>query len=191
MKSAHPDSASHPERAERLLIERARHLAREKDPEAERAEVEWLTFWVSEQLFGIPLSLSEGVAPLGKVLSVPGAPAYLLGLVRMQGKFIALIELRQLLVADLRGLADGTKVVAVRVGERVLGLAASDVHDVLSLAEAQISAARVASDGLSRAVTIKGESVALIDPHALVRDPRLTGVLNIDQRGKPITTSAG
>src|SRR3982074_254505 len=123
MKNAH--------RAELLLRARAKALAREKDPDAEaRTEVEWLTFRVGEQLFGIPLAQAEGVAPLARVISIPGAPAYLPGLVRMRGRFIALIDLRQLLFAQMRGLADGTKVVAVRLGDRVLGLVATDVHNL-------------------------------------------------------------
>jgi purine-binding chemotaxis protein CheW len=171
-------------RAELLLRARAKALAREKDPDAEaRTEVEWLTFRVGEQLFGIPLAQAEGVAPLARVISIPGAPAYLPGLVRMRGRFIALIDLRQLLFAQMQGLADGTKVVAVRLGDRVLGLLATDVHNILLLAEAQISAARVAPDGLSRAVTIGGESVALIDAEALVRDPRFNGLLNLERAG--------
>ena len=153
--------------------------------------MEWLTFRIAEQLFGIPLAQAEGVAPMGRVISVPGAPAYLPGLVRMQGRFIALIELRQLLISDARGLADGTKVVALRIGDRVLGLAVTDVHDVVSLAEVQISAARVAPDGLSRAVTIRGESVALIDTDALVRDSRLTALLSPDRRGEASATGKG
>ncbi len=192
MKNRHPERAFRPDRAERLLLERARALAQEKDPEDEgRAEVEWLTFRIAEQLFGIPLAQAEGVAPMGRVISVPGAPAYLPGLVRMQGRFIALIEPRQLLIADARGLADGSKVVALRIGDRVLGLAVTDVHDVVSLAEVQISAARVAPDGLSRAVTIQGETVALIDTDALVRDPRLTALLNPDRRGTASATGKG
>lgn len=179
----------HPARVERLLAERARRLAREKDPEADaRAEVEWLTFWISEQLFGVPLAHAEGVAPLARVISVPGAPAYIPGLVRVQGKFIALIDLCQLLLADRRGISDATKVVAVRGEDRVVGLAATDVHDVFSLAEAQFSSALVTADGLSRAVTIRGEPVALIDIHALVRDLRLTG---LDRRSAPIPPGRG
>ena len=175
---------SRPARVERLLAERARRIAREKDPESDaRAEVEWLTFWVSEQLFGVPLAHAEGVAPLARVISVPGAPPYIPGLVRVQGKFIVLIDLRELLLADRRGISDATKVVAVRGEDRVVGLAASDVHDVFTLAEAQFSSARPAADGLSRAVTIRGEPVALIDTQALVRDLRLTG---LDRRGGPM-----
>ena len=185
MKMASPEFASRPARVERLLAERARRLAGEKDAEADaRPEVEWLTFWVSEQLFGIPLACAEGVAPLARVLSVPGAPAYVPGLVRLQGRFIALIDLRQLLLADRRGITDAMKVVAVRGDDRVVALAASDVHDIASLAEAQFSSARPSPDGLTRATTIRGEPVSLIDTQALLRDLRLTGL----DRARPAPT---
>lgn len=187
-----PASALPSTRSERLLMERAERLARERDPEFEsRAEVDWLTFWVSEQLFGIPLAQGEGVATLGRLITVPGAPPCVPGLVRMQGKFIVLIELRQLLLPDRRGISDSTKVVAVRAGDRVVGLAASGVHDVLSLAEAQVSGARISADGLSRAVTIRGESVALIDTQALVKDVRITTALRVDPPGTRLTPVGG
>ncbi len=168
-------------RAVQLLAERAQRLAREIEPEAEaRAEVEWLTFWVSKQLFGIPLAHAEGVVRLHKVIAVPGAPSYLPGLVRVQRTFIALIDLRELLIPDGRGISDATKVVAVRVADRVLGLAVGELHDVIALAEAQVAAAPLANDGLSRALRLGGESVALIDLNALVRDARLDTLFKLD-----------
>ncbi len=168
-------------RAEQLLAARAERLSLEVDPEGTRAEIDWLTFWVSKQLFGIPLAQAQSVVRLDKIVAVPGAPSFIPGLVRVQRRFIVLIDLRELLFADGRGISDVTKIVAVRTGDRVLGLAVSDLHDVLPLAEAQIAAARLAQDGLSRAVFIGGESVALLDLNALARDARLTTILKLDR----------
>jgi purine-binding chemotaxis protein CheW len=168
-------------RADKLLAERARRLAREIHPEADsRAEVEWLTFWVSKQLFGIPLAQAEGVIRLQKLIAVPGAPSYLPGLVRVQQKFIALVDLRELLLPEGRGITDATKVVAARAAHRQLGFAVSDLHDVIALAEAQVAAAPLANDGLSRSLTVDGKSVALIDLNALARDARLDAPAKLD-----------
>jgi purine-binding chemotaxis protein CheW len=172
-------------RAEELLARRAERLAREVDPEAdERAEVEWLTFWVAKQLFAIPLAAAQGVVRLEKLIPVPGVPSYIPGLVRVHRKFIVLIDLREMLVSDRPGITDVGKVVAARIGDRVIGLAVSDLHDVVALAEAEIAAAHPDHDGLSRAVTIGGETVALLDLNAMLRDARLTTILKLDRTEK-------
>ncbi len=178
-----PDSPSaaspDPNRTEKLLARRTERLAREVNPEEEaRAEVEWLTFWVSRQLFGIPLASAQGVMRLEKLVALPGTPSYISGLVR-------LIDMRALLVPDGRGITAVNKVVAARTGNRVLGLAACDLHDVIPLAEAQFAAARLSDDGLSRAVTISGEPLALLDLGALMRDVRLTRFLKLDRAEHP------
>ena len=170
------------DRTAQLLARRSERLAREVNPEDEaRSEVEWLTFWVSKQLFGVPLAQAQGVVRLEKLVALPGSPSYICGLVRVEHKFIVLIDMRELLVPDGRGITDVSKIVVVRNGERVLGLAVSDLHDVVPLAEAQFAAAQLSGDGLSRAVTIAGEPVALLDLGALVRDVRLTRLLKPDR----------
>jgi len=181
--------SSDPNRTEKLLARRTERLAREVNPEEDaRAEVEWLTFWVSRQLFGVPLASAQGVMRLEKLVALPGTPSYISGLVRVQHRFIVLIDMRELLVPDGRGITDVNKVVAVRTGDRVLGLAVSDLHDVIPLAEAQFAAARLSDDGLSRAVTISGEPLALLDLGALMRDVRLTRFLKLD-RAEPHSSS--
>jgi chemotaxis signal transduction protein len=181
-----PDSpsppSSDPRRTDKLLARRTERLAREINPEEDaRAEVEWLTFWVSRQLFGIPLASAQGVLRLERLVALPGAPSYISGLMRVDHRFIVLIDMRELLVPDGRGITDVNKVVAVRHGDRVLGFAVSDLHDVIPLAEAQFAAAHLSDDGLSRAVTISGEPLALIDLSALMRDVRLTRVLKLER----------
>ena len=156
-----------------------------------RAKLDWLTFWVSKQLFAIPLAQAHSVLRLEKIVALPGAPSYVPGLVRVQRKFIVLIDLRELLFGDGRGISDVTKIVAARAGDRVLGLAVTDLQDVLPLAEAQIAAAQVAQDGLSRAVFIEGESVALLDLNALSRDPRLATIVKLDRAETPAAPRAG
>jgi chemotaxis signal transduction protein len=174
--------SSDPRRTDKLLARRTERLAREVNPEEDaRAEVEWLTFWVSRQLFGVPLASAQGVLRLEKLVALPGAPSYISGLVRVAHRFIVLIDMRELLVPDGRGIADVNKVVAVRIADQVLGLAVSDLHDVVPLAEAQFAAARLSDDGLSRAVTISGEPLALLDLGALTRDVRLTRFLKLDR----------
>jgi chemotaxis signal transduction protein len=168
-------------RAEQLLAARAERLSQEVDPEDSRAELDWLTFWVSKQLFAIPLAQADSVVRLDKIVALPGAPSYVPGLVRVQRRFILLVDLRELLFGDGHGISDVTKIVATRTGDGVLGLGVTDLHDVLPLAEAQIAAAHVAQDGLSRAVFIGDESVALLDLSALGRDPRLTTIVKLDR----------
>src|SRR5260370_34942014 len=100
-----PDSPSaaspDPNRTEKLLARRTERLAREVNPEEEaRAEVEWLTFWVSRQLFGIPLASAQGVMRLEKLVALPGTPSYISGLRPVQHRSIVLIHMPRPLCPD-------------------------------------------------------------------------------------------
>ena len=161
-------------RARRILEGRATRLARLRDVDDEsRSEVELLTFESAGQLFAIRLDQVEGIARLTGLTPLPGAPAYILGLVRVRGRFVTLFEPRELFLPDRPGLTDATKVIAARDGDRVVALAAGDVRDVVSISRKEMDAARVSADGLTRAISTGNDDIAVLDVAVLLKDARL------------------
>lgn len=162
-------------RVNALMTARAARLAREREEDAEeRSEIEMLSFTSSGSLLAVRLDEVEGVAKLAGLTAIPGAPSFILGLVRVRGRFVTLVDPRELLQTGRPGLSDATKVVAIRNANRAIALAASEVHDVLSISQKEFDSARLSRDGLSRALTIGGRSLALLDVGAVMRDRRLS-----------------
>lgn len=160
-------------RIQARLVARGQRLAKTRDDDEARAEVELLTLSVGPQLYAVRTTHVDSVSQLGALTPVPGAPAWALGLVRLRGAYLTLLDLRELLQPGATGLADATAVVVVRAGSRRVALAASELHDVVLLAQRDVDNARPSADGITRPVVAGELSLALVDAPALLADGRL------------------
>ncbi len=105
---------------------------------------------------------------------IPGAPAFVAGLVQVRGKLVPVVDLRSRF-----GLAPGdrgldTRVIVVRVGQRTAGLLVDSARDVLRLDESSFQPppdlVEVQAAGFVKAVTTVANRLLLV-----VDVPRVIG----------------
>src|SRR5437870_3271979 len=86
-----------PERAQAILEERARLLARVPPQAAPAAAVtEVLIFALGDERYALETVHIWEVARPGEVTPLPGAPGHLVGVTNLRGQILALFDLRQL-----------------------------------------------------------------------------------------------
>ena len=84
-----------PEKAKAVLDERARALARVPPAAAEASQIlEIATFALANENYGVETRYVREVVRLSDYTPLPGAPAFLVGVLNLRGEILALIDLR-------------------------------------------------------------------------------------------------
>ena len=121
-----------------LLKERAIDLAKIDEASATGYGAEndgktYLVFRYLDERYGIPVSLVSEVVPLSKVLAIPGAPSHVVGLTRLRGKILALVNLRSFFRKNLSGYADADLAVVTEIEGRLFGIVCSKVESLVTV----------------------------------------------------------
>ena len=128
-----------------------------------------LTYRVGTVVYGSDISAIREVLPYRPATRLPGAPAYVRGLINLRGTIVTVIDLGTRLDPTRPPAASGSILVA-SVGTRLTGVVVDEVMDVrpVELDEAQESGG--STDGVVRGLGHSGDQVViLIDIHSLVK----------------------
>ena len=94
-----------------------------------------LLFRVGQDLYGSKVTSAQEAIPLRHATRVPGAPAYVRGLINLRGIIVTVVDLGARLDAT-RPVGDDGSILLVRQngGDRIVGVVVDEVLDVRSLA---------------------------------------------------------
>jgi purine-binding chemotaxis protein CheW len=90
-----------------------------------------IAFHIGGELHACDIQLVEEVVTRRRVHALPDMPARLLGVLRLRGELVPVIDVAPLL--DLRLQADTPAILVVEVNDTRLGVAVDATHDVVSL----------------------------------------------------------
>ena len=122
-----------------------------------------LLFRVGADAYGSEVTDAQEVIPLRPMTRVPGAPAFVRGLINMRGTIVTVIDLAVRLDATRGPTSDGSiLLVRHRGGDRVVGIVVDEVLDVRSLT---IDTSDAASGGTRSPIT---RGVAMVDDATVV-----------------------
>jgi chemotaxis signal transduction protein len=122
-----------------LLRERARALALpEAGAEDEQREA-LATFSIAGQAIGVALERVSRAAELRQATPVPGAAAWLLGVISVEGQILSLVDVATLLDVGRRERGAITGALVVHDGARLLALAAEQLLGIRDVPAASIT----------------------------------------------------
>jgi len=108
--------------------------------------VQYATFEVADQLFGLEVGRVQEVLTFSEYTPVPLAPAHVGGLFNLRGQVIAALDLRVRLGLPPTDLSDGAMNVIVRTDDESVSLLVDRIGDVVELDD---NAAEVPPDTLT------------------------------------------
>jgi purine-binding chemotaxis protein CheW len=129
-----------------------------------------LLFRVGGELYGSTVTNAQEAIPFRKTTRVPGAPAFVRGLINVRGTIVTVLDLGARLDAE-RPVADDGSILLVRQngGDRVVGVVVDEVLDVRSLAIDDDATPAGARGGLTRGLAmIDDTTVVILDLDALI-----------------------
>ena len=103
--------------------------------------LQWVTFRLEEELYGINVMQVQEVLRHTEIAPVPGAPDYVLGIINLRGNVVTVIDTRCRFALMDREIDDSTRIVIIEVEGQVVGLLVDSVAEVVYLRESEIEKA--------------------------------------------------
>jgi len=131
-----------------------------------------VVFRLGERSFGIHLSSVREILPFRRATRLPGAPAYVAGLINVRGTIVTVIDLGRRLGSTTAAHADAA-VVLVECGAHVVGVLVDEVLDVRRPGDDdfRVFPTEGNATGALRAIAQQGEStVLMLDVEEIVRE---------------------
>ncbi|MBL4622438.1 MAG: chemotaxis protein CheW [Immundisolibacteraceae bacterium] len=108
---------------------------------------QWVTFSLGNERYGIDVQRVKEVLRVTEVSPVPGASAFVLGIINLRGAVVTVVDGRSLFNLDAGDVMDSSRLVIIDVGGKLLGLLVDGVSEVLNLEASEIeSSPSVATD---------------------------------------------
>jgi purine-binding chemotaxis protein CheW len=114
-------------REERKAVEATEHLA---------------TFFLSGEEYGVDVRLVQEIIRVSEITQVPRAPGFIKGVINLRGRIIPVVDLkRKLGLGEVSAEARTSRIVVVKVKDRLVGLLVDGASQVLKVPVASIEAA--------------------------------------------------
>jgi purine-binding chemotaxis protein CheW len=106
--------------------------AREEKKVAEATE-HLVTFFLSDEEYAVDVRLVQEIIRVSEITQVPRAPEFIKGVINLRGRIIPVIDLKRKLGLGEVEVGKQTRVVVVRLRERLIGLLVDGASQVLKV----------------------------------------------------------
>ncbi|WP_455200354.1 chemotaxis protein CheW [Kaarinaea lacus] len=144
-------------------------------PAQDNTILRWVTFYLDNEKYGINVMQVQEVLRVSEIAPVPGAPAYVLGIINLRGNVVTVIDTRKRFGLEPRDLDDAARIVIVESNDQVVGIMVDSVAEVVDLRVSEIEAApNVGTEDSSRFIqgvaSQEGELLIIVDLNKLLTD---------------------
>ncbi len=115
-----------PVREERKAVEATEHLA---------------TFFLGREEYGVDVRLVQEIIRVTEITQVPRAPDFIKGVINLRGRIIPVVDLKRKLRLGEVEVARQSRIVVVKIKERLIGLLVDGASQVLKVPVSTIEAA--------------------------------------------------
>ncbi len=162
--------------AQKILLERARHLARKANTEEiDIATIEVVEFRLAQERYAVETRHVVEVHPLKELTLVPCTPPFVVGIVNVRGHIVTVLDLKSFLNLPTQGLTDLHSVILVRLDDFEVGLLADVIAGVrlipIDKLQPSLPTLSAATNDCLRGVT--PDAVTILDLERMLADPRL------------------
>jgi purine-binding chemotaxis protein CheW len=128
-------------------------------------------FRLGDRLYGIDLEAVREILPVRRATRVPGAPAYVAGLVNVRGTIVTVLDLGSRLDGNSSLSPDGS-VILIEHRQKLVGIAVAEVNDVMVLPAESIEQA-AEREGAEASIVGLGRMddkvVIILDIHSIIK----------------------
>ena len=137
--------------------------------------LQWVTFHLAGETYGVNVMQVQEVLRHTEIAPVPGAPAYVLGIINLRGNVVTVIDTRHRFGLEPGEITDNTRIVIIEAEKHVVGMLVDSVAEVVYLRQSEIEAApNVGSDDGAKFIQgvchKNGELLILIELNKLLTD---------------------
>lgn len=144
----------------------------------------WVTFQLDDETYGIDVMQIREVLRSPDISPVPGAPAFVLGIINLRGNVVAIIDTRSRFSLPPREVDDSSRILILEAGDYVVGFLVDSVSEVAELRTEDIEVApdtgsRDASRFINGLYNREEGLLILVDASRLLSDDELAELATI------------
>ncbi|HKJ77214.1 MAG TPA: chemotaxis protein CheW [Gammaproteobacteria bacterium] len=144
----------------------------------------WVTFTLEDEVYGIDVMQVREVLRYTDISPVPGAPPYVLGIINLRGKVVAIIDTRSRFDLPPTEPSDSSRILILEASDHVVGFLVDSVSEVAELKNDQIESAPDTGSGeTNRFITglykRKDDLIILVDSNRLLSEDELAELASI------------
>jgi len=109
--------------------------------EAEDPMLQWVTFRLCNETYGINVMQVKEVLRYTEIAPVPGAPAFVLGIINLRGSVVTVIDTNNRFGLSTSEITDDTRIVIIESEDQVIGILVESVAEVVYLRQSEIESA--------------------------------------------------
>jgi len=137
--------------------------------------IQFVTFVLMDETYGINVMQVQEVLRVTEIAPVPGAPAYVLGIINLRGNVVTVIDTRKRFGLPTAETNDASRIIVIESEKQVVGILVDAVAEVVELREGDIDAApNVGTEESSRYIlgvaTREDGLLILVDLNKLLSD---------------------
>ena len=104
------------------------------DPDSSQGEVlRWVSFQLDREMYGVNVMQVREVLRYSDIAPVPGAPAYVLGIINLRGNVVSVIDTRMRFGLPPSEITDNTRIMIIESERQVVGILVDSVAEVVDL----------------------------------------------------------
>jgi purine-binding chemotaxis protein CheW len=131
-------------------------------------ELHIVGFQVGRETYGVPITSLHEIVRVPEITAVPGAPAFMEGVINLRGKIVSVIDLRKRLGEKKSSLSKRNRILVVEHNGRLSGLIVDSASEVLKIPASDVerSPAALQEGGLNCVTGLgkyKGRLIVLLD----------------------------
>lgn len=145
------------------------------DASAKDPVIQLVTFSLDQETYGINVMQVQEVLRVTEIAPVPGAPAYVLGIINLRGNVVTVIDTRARFNLPSEAVTGASRIVIIESDKQVVGILVDSVAEVVELHSSEIDQApNVGNDEGSRYIqglaTRDNDLLIVVDLNKLLSD---------------------
>ena len=111
------------------------------ETEAGDRVTKFVTFRLKDETYGVNVMQVQEVLRVTEIAPVPGAAAFVLGIINLRGNVVTVIDTRTRFGLPTTAQDDASRIVIIEAEDQVIGILVDSVAEVVELRESEISPA--------------------------------------------------
>lgn len=171
-----PDADTGDQQSRAILKARARVLAQKpKQTPIAQQFLGIIVFRLAAETYGIESAFVQEIYPLNDITPLPGVPPFVLGIAKVRGQILSVVDLKKFFEIPESGLGQLNTLVILRSEQMSFGILADEILGVHSIEASKIQTAPPTVSGIGseylRGVT--AEHMIILDAQKILSDERI------------------
>ncbi len=98
----------------------------------------WVTFNLDKEIYGVNVMQVREVLRYTDIAPVPGAPAYVLGIINLRGNVVTVIDTRMRFGLSTAAITDNSRIMIIESDKQQIGILVDSVSEVVDLKTSDI-----------------------------------------------------